>query len=174
MFKEDRFNGWLLGELFVLDTNLIANSRRDDFEKNQAYYDLLEVFKEWSISQSKIIRKISYDRSLSHEKKIVVEAENIDDINGLCTEDIYYGEEYGESDFINQGESDEIAESDYIGKLADFINQKKYQTKYMALNINKNMTGEQKKVLERVFDLIQSKYSEVESNQFINYISRNF
>ncbi len=37
-FKEERFNGWLIGEIHVLDEKLIVNARRDDFERNDAYY----------------------------------------------------------------------------------------------------------------------------------------
>lgn len=68
-FKEERFNGWIMGELHVLDSDLIANSRRDDFEKNEAYYELVKMFQEWAFSVSKDIRRISYERSLSREKK---------------------------------------------------------------------------------------------------------
>jgi len=31
--KEERFNGWVQGEIYVFDDNLIPNARRDDFEK---------------------------------------------------------------------------------------------------------------------------------------------
>lgn len=58
-----------MGELHVLDSDLIANSRRDDFEKNEAYYELVKMFQEWAFSVSKDIRRISYERSLSREKK---------------------------------------------------------------------------------------------------------
>ena len=47
-FKEERFNGWIIGELHVLDPELIANSRRDDFEKNDAYYFLINNLKDWA------------------------------------------------------------------------------------------------------------------------------
>ena len=36
-FKESRFNGWVLGELFIMSPNLIPNARRDDFERNDAF-----------------------------------------------------------------------------------------------------------------------------------------
>lgn len=38
-FKESRFNGWSIGELYVVSNELIPNARRDDFEKNDAYND---------------------------------------------------------------------------------------------------------------------------------------
>lgn len=173
-FKEERFNGWLIGELHVLDPELIANSRRDDFEKNEAYYELIEIFKEWAFSISKDIRTISYERSLSREKKAVVEAQSFEDINDLCYEDYSYAEDAMESDFLDSGESEAIAEIEYMDKLSSLIDQKKNQTKYRALNINFKLTTEQRKVLERVFDLIQQEYESQDAEGIINTIAKNF
>lgn len=147
-FKEERFNGWVIGELHVLDPELIANSRRDDFEKNEAYYALIDAFKEWALSVSKDIRRISYERSLSREKQAVVEAQSFDDINDLCSEDFGYAEDNTESDYLDISESEMVAERDYMDKLSFLLNQKKTQTKYRALNINSTLTMEQRKVLE--------------------------
>ena len=36
-FKESRFNGWSMGELYVLSDKLIPNARRDDFERNDTF-----------------------------------------------------------------------------------------------------------------------------------------
>lgn len=173
-FKEERFNGWLVGEIYVIDSNLIANARRDDFEKNEAYYMLVDNIKEWSSNQSKEIRKVSYERSLSAEKKAVIEADEPDEVNDLFDESIELMDDFGESDFIDQAESDSMAEADFIGKLTALINQKKIQTKYMALNINTKLTYEQRKVLERVFDLIVAEYDEKTAESFINMISNRF
>ena len=173
-FKEERFNGWIIGELHVLDPDLIVNSRRDDFEKNEAYYTLIRVFKEWAFSVSKDIRRISYERSLSREKKAVVEAQSFEDVNDLCYEDYGYAEDTTESDFLDSGESEVVAEMDYMDKLSLLIDQKRTQTRYRALNINFKLTMEQRKVLERVFDLIQQEYSDQDAERFINTIARNF
>lgn len=173
-FKEERFNGWIIGELHVLDPELIANSRRDDFEKNDAYYFLINNLKDWAFALSKDIRRISYERSLSREKKAIVEAENFEDVNDLCSEDFAYAEDSTESDFLDSSESEEVAERDYIDKLSFLLDQKKAQTKYRALNINFKLTTEQRKVLERVFDLIQQEYTSSEAEKFINIIARQF
>ena len=173
-FKEERFNGWIMGELYVLDPDLIANSRRDDFEKNEAYYELIEMFKEWAFSVSKDIRRISYERSLSREKRAVVEAQFFEDVNDLCYEDYSYAEEITESDFLGSSESEIVAEMDYMDRLSSLIDQKKSQTKYRALNINLKLTMEQRKVLERVFDLIQQEYESSDAEKFITTIARSF
>lgn len=173
-FKEERFNGWIIGELHVLDPEMIVNSRRDDFEKNDAYYELIKMFEKWAISISKDIRSISYERNLSREKKAVVEAESIEDVNNLCCEDYSYAEDVTESDFLDSGDSEMVAEMGYMDKLSLLIDQKKAQTRYRALNINSKLTIEQRKVLERVFDLIQQEYDAHDAEKFINIIASNF
>ena len=173
-FREERFNGWIIGELHVLDPELIANTRRDDFEKNDAYYSLVNSIKEWAFDISKEIRRISYERSLSREKKAVVDAQSFEDVNDLCSEDFGYAEDVTESDFLDSSESVLVAERDYMDKLSFLIDQKKAQTKYRALNINLKLTIEQRKVLERVFDLIQQEYEHEDAERFINIIARQF
>ena len=36
-FKESRFNGWTVGEIYVVSGEMIPNARRDDFERNDAF-----------------------------------------------------------------------------------------------------------------------------------------
>ena len=132
------------------------------------------VFPLRALSISKDIRRISYERNLSREKKAVVEAQSYEDVNDLCYEDYSYAEDSTESDFLDSGESEIVAEMDYMDKLASLIDQKKAQTKYRALNINSKLTMEQRKVLERVFDLIQQEYEPEAAEKFINIIARNF
>lgn len=38
-FREARFNAWVLGELHIVDRDLIPNARRDDFERNETFSD---------------------------------------------------------------------------------------------------------------------------------------
>lgn len=170
LFKEERFNGWMIGELHVFDNDLVVNARRDYFEQNEAYYDLSETFKEWSTSKSREIRKISYERTLSEKKKAIVNASDSADVNDLFTEDL---DCCGESDFIDREEVDEISEIDYMDKLSWIINQKQGKTKYMALNINNRLTAEQKKMAENIFDIVIQKYQKDEAEKFINIIASN-
>ena len=177
LFKEERFNGWMIGELHILDPEIIANSRRDGFEKNTAYYELLGLVKEWALDLSKEIRRISYERSLTGSKKAIAEAERIEEItdeNSLWTEDFTFADEISESNLASQGESEELAETDYIAKLGLLLDQKKSQTKYMALNINAKLTQEQRRVLERVFDIIRQEYPQETANDFIDQIINGF
>ncbi|ADL12193.1 ATP-binding protein [Acetohalobium arabaticum] len=69
IFKEDRFNGWFQGEVHVFNENLIPNARRDDFEKNLDYTQLISQLKEIGNSLSKDIRKMSKERNNLKKKK---------------------------------------------------------------------------------------------------------
>ena len=111
------------------------------------------------------------------QKKTIAEAEHIEDIsdeNDLCSEDLAYAEDYSEGIMLDQGESEELAETDYIAKLELLLCQKKAQTKYTALNINAKLTVEQRKTLERVFDLIMREYDRKIAESFVNTISSKF
>jgi len=46
IFKQPRFNGWSQGEVFVLSERLIPNARRDQFEQNDAYHELMDALTE--------------------------------------------------------------------------------------------------------------------------------
>ena len=116
---------------------------------------------------------MSYERSLSTEKKVIVEADSIDDVNDLCSE-LLESDDYSEGMSFEQCESDEIAETDYIEKLSLLLNKKKFQTKYVALNINDKLTTEQRHVLERVFDIISQDYGKKTAEKFINTIMSKF
>lgn len=41
LYKEPRFNGWTLGEIHVLDDRIVPNARRDNFEVNHHYSNLI-------------------------------------------------------------------------------------------------------------------------------------
>lgn len=173
-FKEERFNGWVVGEVHILDPRFIANSRRDNFEKNEVYFSLVEQMKEVSLEIIKEIRRLSYGRSLSTEKKAVIEAETIEDVNDLCSEDMMYASDADELTLMESGDCKFEAESDYFSKLNLLLGKKNTQTKYAALNVNDRLTLEQRKVLERVFDLILAEYSKEESEKIINILANKF
>ena len=174
LFKEERFNGWVIGEVHILDSRLIANSRRDNFEKNEVYFELMEQMKDVSLDIIKEIRRLSYNRSLSNEKKAVVEADTFEDVNDLCSEDMMYASDVDELTLMESGDCNFEAESDYFSKLNLLLGKKNTQTKYAALNVNDRLTVEQRKVLERVFDLILAEYSKEEAERIINILASKF
>lgn len=63
-YRESRFANHMVGEIHVVDKGLIPNSRRDDFEDNDATSDFYSSFiKEIGIPYSKRIRELSEYRS---------------------------------------------------------------------------------------------------------------
>lgn len=173
-FKEDRFNGWVIGEIHIIDRRFIANSRRDNFEKNEIYFRLVDCMKEVSLEIIKEIRKLSYSRSLSAEKKAIIEAETIEDVNDLCSEDMMFDSDLDELSLMEEGDSKFEAETDYFSKLSLLLGKKNAQTKYAALNVNNRLTLEQRRVLARVFDLILAEYPEDEAEKIINTLASKY
>lgn len=173
-FKEERFNGWVIGEIHILHDGLIANSRRDNFEQNEPYFWLADEIRECAAVITKELRRLSYDRSLSSEKKAVIEASIADDTNGLAVVNMDYASETDEFTLMHMSDGDLEAEADFANIFSVLLSQKKHQTKYTAININSKLTIEQRRVLERVFDVICSKYNENEAKQFIETIISEF
>ncbi len=173
-FKEERFNGWVIGEIHILHDGLIANSRRDNFEQNEPYFQLAEEIRECAAVITKELRKLSYGRSLSNEKRAFVEAAIADDVNALSVESMDYGSDTDEFTLMHMSDGDLEAEADFASIFSSLLSRKKQQTKYTAININDKLTVEQRRVLERVFDVICSRYSENEAKQFIETIIGNF
>lgn len=173
-FKEERFNGWVIGEIYVLNNNLIANSRRDNFEQNETYFSLVERIRDCALTITKELRSLSYERSLSSEKKAILDAENIDDINDLMIEDMNFTCDTDEYTLMNLSDGDLESQNDFVDKLSLLLGQKTKQTKYTAINMNDKLTIEQRKVLERVFDLICQEYDDEQSKAFINLIAKKF
>lgn len=76
VFNDDRFNGYIQGEVFVLSNKLIPNARRDDFEQNETYENFIsELTREIGIPLSKAVRESSMRRNDKLQKKFN-EAEN--------------------------------------------------------------------------------------------------
>jgi hypothetical protein len=69
LFKEPRFNHYLVGELHTVDKRLIPNSRRDDFEDSAIRGNLFNEFiKEIGIPFSSKIRALSMERGKAKER----------------------------------------------------------------------------------------------------------
>ncbi len=64
LFREKRFSSYLVGEIHTIDSRLIPNSRRDDFEDNATKDDFLDCFvKTIGLPYSRKIREVSAARS---------------------------------------------------------------------------------------------------------------
>ena len=155
-FKDERFNGWLIGELHIISDSLIPNARRDNLEKTKTYYDLQGHLRSWADEISSEIRKISIKRNTDRTNKKIEEV-----IKGSpsmeARKDI---EIIPEIQISEKQEYDDVAHAELISQLDLLIDQKTSCTKYKALNIQCGITVEEKKVLETVLDIITDKYSD--------------
>ena len=80
IFKEARFNGWTQGELFVVTDKLIPNARRDDFEQNEAYYNLIKALQDGIGAEiTKAIREASSLRNDTSAKVITAVQKQVSD-----------------------------------------------------------------------------------------------
>ena len=157
LFKEERFNGWLMGEFYIIDPEMIVNARRDYFEENEAHYDFSENFLMWSTKIIKEIKKISYSKYLSDKKCDDFENKN------LRKEKIH-----SECDLIKKEENEEVT---ILDKFSWLINDKEERkTKYLALNMKDNLTLVEKKTLEKTFDIIIGEYNRKDAEKIINII----
>jgi molecular chaperone HtpG len=63
IFKETRFNGWSIGEVHVIDPRIVPNARRDNFEINHHYYNLLVQLGPVALNISQRCRSASVSRN---------------------------------------------------------------------------------------------------------------
>ena len=78
-----------------------------------------------------------------------------------------------EISFINQSDGNEVNHSELINALDIIMGAQLSSTKYKALNLQSNITVDQKKILERVFDIICTEYCN-RADDFITTILRKF
>ena len=62
-----------------------------------------------------------------------------------------------ENEIEQKQEYDDVAHTELINQLDILINQKSFCTKYKALNLQAELTVEEKKILEKIFDIIKEK-----------------
>jgi molecular chaperone HtpG len=170
IFKDERFNGWLLGELHILSDRLIPNARRDEMEKNTAYSALIDDLRAWADVISYEIRKISNQRSSDKKAQRIIElahSKTVPDIEATTTIVI------PEVTLISKAETEQVNHTELVAALDILIGSQQPSTKYKALNLQSNITIEQKKVLERVFDIL-CRDERQQSNALITKIIREF
>lgn len=86
MFKEERFNGWIQGEVLVFDDNIIPNARRDDFEKNDEYLFLMDSIKQVAAEITVEIREASKLRNQKKNDVAEIEIFDNDSVNNKYNE----------------------------------------------------------------------------------------
>ena len=74
---------------------------------------------------------------------------------------------------MSKAETEQVNHTELVTALDLLISSQQSSTKYKALNLQTNITIEQKKVLERVFDILCGE-EEQQSNALITKIIREF
>ena len=170
IFKDERFNGWLFGELHILSDRLIPNARRDEMEKNAAYAAMIEDLRIWADDISSEIREISNQRSSDKKAQRIIEiAQSKTALESESSTTVVIPE----VTLLRKAETEQVNHTDLIAALDILIGTQQSGTKYKALNLQTNITVEQKKVLERVFDILCNN-KEQQSDALITKIIRGF
>lgn len=87
IFKESRFNGWTQGEIFIVTDKLVPNARRDDFEQNEAYYQLIGALSNGVATDiARAIREASQTRNDPSVKVLKEVDKKIFEANAIVSE----------------------------------------------------------------------------------------
>lgn len=179
IFKDSRFNGWVMGEVFIDNPRLIPNARRDDFEHNADYYYLLEQLKALAIEITKTIRTASVKRN----KELAEAVERFVEIDKRANE-AFSGERISSSskgsvssrvnaakNMLASPSSDELSESirqDVLEQLDILSGRIKGASSYKALNLISGITKAEKIFLERIFNRILEMHEKEVADKYID------
>ena len=165
IFKDARFNGWSIGEVFVSSAHLVPNARRDNFEKNPAYFLLIEQLQKVAAEITREIRAASLKRNrelLEELKKAettvhdAVDAiENGSDI--IVKSRILPKLSSAQKAISNSAVTDESGvyyQEIAFDELDMLIGRVKGVTSFKAINALNSLTNTEKKILEKVFSAI--------------------
>jgi hypothetical protein len=133
IFKEERFNGWFQGELFVLDNLIIPNARRDGFEKNSNYDTLIGLLEPLGTGLSALVKRASAARTRLKPAE--------PQLNSAQTTII---------DRINQTYQPDAA----AVKQHRQTGKQSGTTRYPILNLTARLTASEKKLVEKILDLL--------------------
>ena len=183
IFREARFNGWTQGELFIITDKLIPNARRDDFEQNQYYFQLLEALREGigldithAIREASLSRNDASAKAMREVVKKLNEADTIleegfnssVDKDKLLTELTVAAEALEKvkpKDGAQQTQQEQLRER--IATTADAVATSK---KYKLNEVNSGIDKKSKKVLAIVSDILSTKLSKFLVDEIIEEI----
>ena len=165
VFKDARFNGWSVGELFAVDAHLVPNARRDNFEKNPAFFALHEQLTTIAAGIAKDIRTASLKRNaeLSNAVKrteTIIKDADAALVNGVSankkgtiTQKLVGAQEQLLAS-SPKNESDEYYQEIAFEELDMLIGTLKGATSFKAINSIDSLSKTEKKILEHVFTVI--------------------
>ncbi len=171
IFKESRFNGWTQGEIFIVTDKLIPNARRDDFEQNEAYYQLIDTLSTGvAVDIARAIREASQTRNdpsmkvLKEMDKKISEATTItsEGFNSSVDKDKLVEElETAVEKLKKTKVKDEYSpkKEELCQKLEETVKQVASSNNYKINKISSGIDKKSKNVLKTVSDILSKKLS---------------
>ena len=182
IFKEARFNGWTQGEIFIVTDKLVPNARRDDFEQNEAYYQLIDSLRTGvAVDIAKAIREASQnrndpsmkvlrevDKKVSEANAIVAEGFNSSVDKDQLVEELAATVEKLEKVRVK----DEFApkKEELKKKLEETVEQVSESKNYKINKISSGIDKKSKNVLKVVSDILSKKLSKFLVDEIIDEI----
>ena len=173
-FKDARFNGWSIGEIFAMHPKLVPNARRDNFEKNPTYFTFIEKLTTLASSVTKEIRNASLKRNTELSAALEATAKVSEAATGAINEGIstfqkstlknkLIDAQNAVGQAVPNDESDKYCQEIAFEELDMLIDKLQGATSYKAINSLQNLTKTEKQVLEKVFNVIvKSKFENSE------------
>ncbi len=165
VFKDARFNGWSMGEVYACDNKLIPNARRDNFEKNPSYFSLFEHLTTKASNIAKDIRTASLSRNtalssalLQTETVTIAANQAIENGVSRLQKGIIKHELINVKSLVTHAPLSDDEEKYYksiaFDELDILIGKLQGATSYKALNAINCLGKNEKRILARVFDVI--------------------
>ena len=165
LFSETRFNAWTVGEVHVLESRIVPNGRRDHFEQNAHYNNLLNHLAPTARAIARKCRTSSVRRKwerefeiharIAEEKLAIIEQGGIGKAErnrmALHVEKVFLKmSKINDSKFLNERADWRVARiKSFRAKLSSLLNDKVVATSPLArLSVRKRRT------YERFFELI--------------------
>lgn len=159
VFRDSRFNGWVVGEVILKSPSLIPNARRDGFEHNDLYYHMMEQLRMLALEIVKSIRNSSAKRY-----KAIGEAKAEEEKSRMLLEDSGLSSTNKEkqqkallsirTQLADKRSSLEIADElrqEALDELDILSGRIKEGTSYTAINMLTRLNLQEKQLLERIF-----------------------
>lgn len=167
IFKDARFNGWSVGEIFAVDKLLVPNARRDNFEKNHTYFSLFEQLMTLAAGITKEIRTASLKRNSTLSNAMEQLQATAQQANSAMEEGVSGAKkgliskklreaQIAMSNSSTNGDTEQYYQGIAFAELDMLIGKLKGTTKYKSLNTIDKLTNTEKKILERVIQVVDS------------------
>lgn len=180
-FKDSRFNGWVIGEVYINSDMLIPNARRDGFEHNDIYYAFVEQMQALAAEITKKIRSASLRRNqqlrqavkevdaIQQEIDVLQQEERVSPSRrGSMTTQIAAAK--GKVAGIQASDVAEDVRQDVIEMLDVLTGRIKGMSSFRSINVLEGLGKSERMLLERIFLGLKNEYPSDDAEQCISMI----